>query len=315
MLKALSNIYFIFILVILSSCSDIIEQSIEDKTISIIYPSNDSKLKYYEQNFWWSEVEFATHYKLEVVKGSFNVVDKFILDSTIKSTQFNCVLEPGKYQLRVRAENGSSHTPFTTHTFEIDTTTITIQKVILLSPVSNLNTNSSQIFFSWYELYGANEYRLQIDTTGFINENNLIYNELLTSPSSSIILNNEKQYQWRVRAESEGEYSKWSDVAYFTVDKQKPNTPQLVLPLNNSQVNSPIFLEWTDIVDADEYELYLYKQDSTSLYDNTYPKKITNSFYTINANLNNGKIYWRVRAYDKAGNKSDYSSYRSFTVK
>ncbi len=317
MLKPLNKgllLLFSIIILYFTSCSDVIEKSIKDQNVSIIYPSNNSMLTDYAQTFWWTEVDNALHYRLELVKGRFDSVQKFILDSTLTKTSFSCVLEPGNYQLRIKAENGSTSTPYTTHSFKIDTSSINIQKIILLSPTTNSYKNTSQILFTWNPMFGAGSYRLQIDTAGFIDETNLVFDESVVSTSTVVNLNSDHLYQWRVRAESENKTSKWSDNSLLTIDKESPDAPLIISPVNNMKLNLPVTLTWNEQDDVNKYELYVYKSDSISLYDASFPLIVYNN-YLLSLGQLNEKIIWRLRSIDKAGNKSSFSNYGSYTIK
>jgi hypothetical protein len=62
------------------------------------------------------------------------------------------------------------------------------------------------------------------------------------------------------------------------------------------------------------YKLYVYKSDSTTLYNNTYPMLLNTGGYSFNAGTTGDRIYWKVTAVDAAGNESRPGELRSFVL-
>lgn len=296
------------------SCKEFIEPSIEHKNMVLLAPSNNLETNNYQLTFWWETQEDALSYRLQVVSTDFGNIQKLMLDTLVKTDKFTYTLDPGKYQWRVRAENGSSQTRYATQSFTIHPSSLTNQVVQLISPVNNLFTTSADIQMEWLGLFGTTQYRLQVDNQNFINENTLVLNTTTNNLSFLKTLVAEGNYQFRVRAENGTENSKWSVVRNFSYDATPPAQVSLTTPLNNKTVTKPVQLSWSSITDAEKYELVIYKSDLTTLYSTSYPMLLNTNTYSFNAGDSNETIAWKVRAIDRAGNKGTFSTLYSFTI-
>ena len=178
----LSRLPFLFLMLItvsnlLSSCDDIIEPSISKKLVTLEAPVNQYQSTSYTINFWWDAVDNALTYHLQVVTPTFASPGSLVLDTIVTSNKFSFTLSPGNYQWRVTAENGSSQTAFAgPRNFTIDASSIKQQSVLLNSPTNQYLTNQSPVVFQWGSMYGATQYRFEIDTNNFVNESAVVSN-------------------------------------------------------------------------------------------------------------------------------------------
>ncbi len=296
------------------SCSEFIEPSLSGQNIRLLAPANNLETNKYQLTFWWETQQDALGYRFQVVTTAFDHIEKLIVDTLVKTDKFTYTLDPGKYQWRVRAENGSSQTPYTTQGFTIYPSSLTDQAVQLTSPTNNLYSSTADIQLEWLSLFGATQYRLQVDHNNFINESNLDLNITTSNLSFLKTVTNEGSFQFRVRAENATENSKWSLVRNFYYDATPPAQVILTTPLNNQTVAKPVQLNWNAIADADKYELVIYKSDLTTFFNTSYPMLLSKNSYTFNAGDSGEVLGWKVRAIDKAGNKGSYSSIFSFTI-
>ena len=110
----------------------------------------------------------------------------------------------------------------------------------------------------------------------------------------------------------------------FTLDTVAPDIPALVQPRNATYVSDNIpFLEWSTPTDAStvHYQLQVASDSGFSSLV-LYKKFLVASRYTLTAGdalyhseaLLDAKYYWRVKAIDNAGNESDWTASRTFTV-
>lgn len=305
----------LFTIGLLCSCSEFIERSIENKKVILNAPADSAQSNKYLQSFWWEQVDDALFYRLQIAIPSFDRPVELILDSLVKSNKFSMTVEPGSYQWRVRAENGSSQTAYATHTFTIFESTIATQKVQLKLPGTSLVTNQGDLSFSWFGLFGAAQYRLQVDSlsNNFVDESKMVTNMLTPNLESTIRLSRDQVYQWRVRAESDSAQSKWSSVSTFTLDTKAPPKPSLNAPANNETVSSPVNLSWNASTGAKKYRLYIYKSNSAS-FGTTFPLTLTATSYVLTTGDYAGALSWKLVAIDEAGNESAESDIRVFTV-
>lgn len=311
--KRIKSICFI-VLFAFSACSDVIEDDLGKKSLIVLAPANNAINPSYVQTFWWEYVEDASSYQLQIVKPSFDSVLSLIVDTSITLNKFNISLLPGNYQWRIRARNGSSETAFITRNLTVVESSLIGQTLLTSDPITGLESNSLSHTFLWQQLYGATRYRIQIDTLSFSDEVDLVYNNTLSNTSVNYSFMKEGNYQWRVRAENDTSNSLWSALNTLTIDRTAPSVVLLNNPVNNAMVVKPVLLSWGNVVGTDHYMIYVYKSDSTSLYNANYPIKVTSTSSSFDLGTSNEKIYWQVQAIDKAGNEGQKSEGRSFTI-
>ncbi len=309
---------FLFLLAgmgLLSSCGDIIEPSISKSIVLTEAPSNQYLSTSYTINFWWEEVGNALSYHLQVVTPNFNAPGSLVLDTIVKKNTFAFTLSPGSYQWRVMAENGSSQTAYSTpKSFTVAATSIKQQSVQLASPVNNFITNQSAIIFQWGSLYGATQYRFEIDTNNFVNESTVISNQVIPGQQINFTFPKDQVYQWRIRAENDTAQAQWSTVSVVTYDHTPPLPVNLISPTNGQTIGLPVPLQWSASISAVKYKVYVFKSDSTSLYNQSFPLQVSTTNYSFNLGNSGDKVYWQVTALDAAGNESLVSQLRSFVL-
>jgi hypothetical protein len=313
--KYFSWIIIFFISISLSSCGDLIEPSIKNSKVNLEAPANNYQSTQYAVNFWWDEVSDALKYRLQIVTSRFDSVGSLVIDTLVKKNTFTLTLNPGKYQWRIRAENGSSQTDYTTpRSFTVLQSSIKPQSVQLYSPASNILTNQNSLTFQWASIYGATKYRLEIDTNSFVNESKALYNQVFPAQQFTYILPKDQVYQWRVRAENDTAQSQWSAVNIINYNHTPPAVVNLSAPTSNQTLALPISLQWNTAPKAVKYKVYVLKSDSTTLYNSTFPVTVSSPVYSFNLGTSGDKLYWKVTAIDAYGNESQPSIMRNFTL-
>jgi hypothetical protein len=312
-------VYHLLILIagisLFSSCSDIIEPSISKSNVQTEAPSNQYLSTSYTINFWWDGVNNALSYHLQVVTPNFASPGSLLLDTIVKKNTFSFTLSPGNYQWRVMAENGSSQTPFSTPViFSVAATSIKQQSVQLNAPANNLITNQSAIIFQWGSLYGATQYRFELDTNNFANESAVVSNTVIPGQQMNFAFPKDQVYQWRIRAENDTAQSLWSAINLVTYDHTPPAKVTLVSPGKGQSVSLPVNFQWNASVSAVKYKVYVFKSDSTSLYNQNFPVQVSTTNYSFNLGASGDKVYWKITALDAAGNESLASELRSFVL-
>jgi len=189
---------------------------------------------------------------------------------------------------------------------------------VLVSPntASLLNANQGQVALTWNAVtYGAPlTYEVQVDNqTTFTS---LEWPPLGTPNTSATSVTTsdlpEGTYNWRVRAVNTfSGVGAWSLVRTFTVDKTAPLPPALSAPADNATVTTltPAF-SWSAVTTATRYEIQL---DTLNPPQRTY-LVTTTKFTPPSALLANRSYFWRVRAFDAAGNPSDWSVQRQVNL-
>lgn len=297
------------------SCGDLIEPSVSKSNVILEAPADQYQSTSYTVNFWWDKVDNALSYHLQIVTPSFANPGNLVLDTVIKNNTFSCNLNPGNYQWRVMAENGSTQTPFAgPRNLAVAASSIKQQAVQLISPANNFLTNQSIVSFQWSSLYGATKYQVEIDTNNFINENALVYNQSIPGQQISFTFPKDQTYQWRVKAENDTAQAQWSAIYQVTYDHTPPAQVTLLAPTDVTTVSLPVNLQWSAVASAVKYKLYVYKSDGTTLYSSSFPMAFTATSYSFNQGSSGNKFYWTVTAIDAAGNESQAATQRSFTL-
>ncbi|MDB5002068.1 MAG: hypothetical protein JWQ34_293 [Mucilaginibacter sp.] len=312
--------YFLLILfaviTLMSSCKDIMEPSLNKRTVTLEAPRNQFQSSSYTVNFWWDEVEDALTYRLQVVTPNFTNIGSLVLDTMVKSNKFTFNLKPGNYEWHLLAQNGSSQTSYSfPRNFTILTTSISGQSVQLTSPANNFLTNQSAIILQWGNLYGATKYHLEIDTNSFVNENTLVYDQSIPGQQINFTFPKDQIYQWRIRAENDTAKSQWSSINAVTYDHTPPAQVVSTSPLNNQQISSPAAMQWNAAPSASRYKLYAFKGDSTTIYNSSFPVFVNTNSYSFSLGTIGERIYWKITAVDAAGNEGRASILKSFVLK
>jgi subtilisin-like proprotein convertase family protein len=187
---------------------------------------------------------------------------------------------------------------------------------IQATPGSALLTNNNMPSFIWNPVLNATAYQIEID-----NNSNFSSPEVVRSVgSTSIDLASlgislgDGLYHWRVRARNGNRFGPFSSVRTLTIDVTSPEAPALNTPLNNALLSVPRpSLSWRPSVGATRYHLQVdNNSDFSSPEISQHP--ITSTSFTPAFPLMQGVYYWRVRAYDAAGNVGPYSLARTVNL-
>lgn len=289
----------------LSSCDDIIEPSIAKSQVVLEAPANQYTSTSYTINFWWDQVDHALSYHLQVVTPSFASPGSLVLDTIVSSYKFSTNLNPGTYQWRVMAENGSSQTAYAApKTFVVAASSIVGQTVQLNSPANNYLTNQSSILFQWGSLYGATKYQIEVDTNNFVNESAVLVNQTMPGQQFSYTFPKDQIYEWRVKAQNDTAQAQWSPVYQVTYDNTPPAQVTLVAPASGVTEPLPVTLQWNAVTRAAKYKLYVLQSDGITNYNSSFPMSLTSTSYSFNLGSSGNKIYWTVTTVDALGNES-----------
>jgi hypothetical protein len=303
----------IFVLGMLAGCKDFIEPSLENRNVVLVAPSEGAESNKYMVGFWWEPVQDALYYRVQIATPDFSSAVSLVQDTLIEArTRFEMTLEPGSYQWRIRAENGSSSTRYESAKFIIHESSLSDQKLPVVAPAANYLSNLPVVTMQWDKLFGASGYLLQIDTGNFVNEGALVYNQQLSGNEFRFTFPKEGSFSWRVRAQNETGNSKWSDIRTMAYDKMPPGVPSPISPAKGLEVSSPVKITWTSVLEAKKYKLFLYKSDGTTAYSAGFPITVNSNSYSFNTGLQGEQIYWSVLAIDEAGNEGAASALTSF---
>jgi hypothetical protein len=308
----------------IDSCSKVFETNISKSTITILAPADTATLTSSNVTFWWNTVDGALKYNIQIVKPSFNNIQTLLIDSNITTNKFTYTFNPGSYQWRIRALNGSTNTAFFTRSFKIDSSlNLTTSTVQLTSPANGFTTANFTVSLQWLALPAATTYNLEVQPTNSV----AVTKSGITTPSYTYVFPAYGTYQWRVSAEnsnSNSQYSNWNtiNISMPAPTSQSPHD-------RDSSSNAPIVLTWSrgsialngEVAPAGD-SIYVYADTTeTALAQVTgsqpNPAFVTTKSYTFTPFNPPSKHWysWKVKTIDSVSNQSSFTPIRRFRLK
>jgi hypothetical protein len=311
-----TSLLILVVVLIISSCEDLVEKDITDSELILVAPGDNLRTPYSTQTFWWEEFEGARAYTLQVVSPSFESIELIFADTTITKNKFTLNLLPGKFEWRVKAQNGYYSGKYSTRTLQIDSTLdMKGQKVSLISPAEDSYLNSRSILLTWQKLYNADTYNIEVHKINWTGDLAFYF---MAIKYDSITINSlfEGDYVWGIKALNRNSSTDFT-TRKITIDRTVPGLPTLIEPKDKANLlNLPANLTWNRIPDtgAPVKDSVLISTDS--LFN---PNKIIVSKLLADSKLDNavqdtGTYYWKVKSVDAAGNQSQFSVKRRFKV-
>lgn len=304
----------------LSGCDDFIAEDISEAQIVLSAPVNGASATQNEVTFWWEPLEVNTSYRLQVVTPSFAEAASLILDTLVTTHQVRNALDPGTYAWRVRAENGTYRSVFSatnafTVTADEQPTTEEEQaptgSIQLETPDDNYFTNQRTVTFAWIGSRRFTNYQLRL--RGDVEQDL----SLTQTSTAHTFAETDATVSWQIVGSCEGCTDVLSATRTLTLDFTKPEKPVLEGPEDQAVMSgTTVELSWRrDSEDVAYDQLYLYDQNEVLLpgYPAPYTGSAIPSFITL-SDPEPGNYLWRVSSVDRAGNISDFSPFRSFTV-
>ena len=247
-------------------------------------------------------------------------------------------LAEGKYFWRVMAFDlaGNQGQFSTTDSFGVDETDPSM--VYLVSPLTNAYLSDSNINLTWHSAFdslsGVNHYLVQYALNSSFTQGLV---ETTSIDTTLVVILSDTTYYWRVKAvDFAGNGGIFSTVWQFEVDTDIPAAPVLIAPENGVYLSDTIItLEWGEVIDGRTYRLDNLKENKIK---EDVPPKTRSSpiWYVLQVDtvgdftapiiidtLNMTSIvmilpewvyYWRVKAFDLAGNQGPYANSHSFGV-
>lgn len=288
-----------------------INEDISNDTVVLIAPSNGSVLAKDTINFSWESLDFAEEYRFQIATPNFDNPTQLISDEVLAETNISKVLDDGVYEWRVKAQNSSSETGYSTYSFTVETQ-IDFQnrEVILISPPDNFISNQTNVNLQWLPVSDAISYRIQVIDPS----DSSIVTEFTTEETDITVSFPEGMYSWRVRAERNNETTDYFS-RLITIDSEVPNVPILETPADGDELlSTDVTFTWSrkameGTVEKDSLYVYL----DMDLTNKAFGEEVSNETYTTTLS-NNQTYYWFMKAFDEAGNESDDSAIFSFSI-
>ncbi|WP_457617873.1 hypothetical protein [Lutibacter sp.] len=234
-----------------------------------------------------------------------------IFKDNVTTSEIQLVLEPNTYYWFVKSydQAGNKSESSTVNSFMI-LEGIENNTVELIVPEDALITNNSTHLFQWNPIENADEYSIQVLQND--GTNTVIFDITTTQTEKEITLQ-DGAYLWQVKAMNEYSETAFSERTIL-IDTQTPNTPELIAPVNeHTQLEKIIHFEYSRILNEGSTEI-----DSLFVYADENLTGLTLKAEVINNNhyqeFEVSTYYWYVKSYDKAGNESNQSEVRLFTI-
>lgn len=117
---------FLLVFLLLSGCEDIFEQDIENASIEVIAPKNNTRTEVGTVTFLWRPLDGARSYRLTIVSPTFAGASRLIADTTLladsahRADRFTLTLAAGASEWSLRAANGVYQTQETVYRLTVD---------------------------------------------------------------------------------------------------------------------------------------------------------------------------------------------------
>ena len=268
-------------------------------------------------NVSWNSVSGADGYEVYIDIPSYGYLR--IGNVTTNSAILMGFPTNGKYAVKIRAYKGTNgedgYGEFSSSkTFNIDNEELDDDKKVELDQVENLtyDLDKDKVYLNWSNVTDADEYIVYISINGGS------YSEIGRVTGSEATINALKEnttYKVKIAAYNKHDdvYGEESKIITFTTDREFEEKIELdkVRNLTVDVDGNKVYLDWSNVADADEYEVYLSKNSGAYSLIGT----VTNSNATISELDYDTSYKVKVRAYnekyDEYGTYSDIKSFKT----
>lgn len=268
-------------------------------------------------NVSWNSVSGADGYEVYIDIPSYGYLK--IGNVTTNSAILMGFPTNGKYAVKIRAYKGTNgedgYGEFSSSkTFNIDNEDLDDDKKVELDQVENLtyDLDKDKVYLNWSNVTDADEYIVYISINGGS------YSEIGRVTGSEAIINDLREnttYKVKIAAYNKHDdvYGEESKIITFKTDKEFEEKIELdkVRNLTVDVDGNKVYLDWSNVTDADEYEVYLSKNSGAYSLVGT----VTNSNATISQLDYDTSYKVKVRAYnekyDEYGTYSDIKSFKT----
>lgn len=310
-----NNLLLLLMLIIFafSSCEDVFETDIENKTIRLLSPADSMTSTTNLVYFSWETLDGVDKYNFQIVSNTFANPILYICDSNVTTNFISYVLPPGSYQWRVKGINFGYSTNYSYRSFKISLSN-DISGVIpqLYFPVFADTTKITSFCFKWNLIPYAVDYRFEL-WQGKIGNGTKICSLILDTNTFQYTLSSEGNYEWQVRGQNNSSNTPFS-ISSIYCDTTRPANPVLSNPQNNSIIaDSNIVFQWTrtNCPGSVEYDSLLLYSDSLMNFKIGAYKVLNKSYSTL---FHNGNYWWIIKPYDRAGNIGNSSGLSKFSI-
>jgi len=310
----MKNKYIVILILLLFqfSCTEIIDPDMSGRQVVLLAPGDSLSACNGRQLFWWSAVDFAESYNLQIVSPDFQYVERLILDTIVEAHKIEFLLSPGNYQWRVASLNNNNSTEYATRTLTIENMDgLSSVALFHIEPSDTAYTNTKGQHFFWEADKRIKQYNFNLYYLG----QRVVSKELSENTTEEQLIWGDGVYKWSVQGISCDSSSSisWSS---FYLDTKSPEAPILLNPENFFETtDSVVLFKWARGTEETKMKLSdsLFVYADSTLKEILISKKSDTTSYqdTLHANR---EYYWRVRTIDEAGNLSNYSKVWRFRI-
>ncbi len=296
---------------------------VASSAFSLISP--DSNITDNTPTFIWHKSNdlFFRYYRL-YINGSLKTT---LIDTTYTD---GAAFNDGEYAWFVEASDSAGNTTNSTQTdtFGIDMTKP--DAPVLVNPLNNSCSNVNT--FIWNRatdnFSGVKNYEIWYDDDSLFGSPSV---QMPADTTCTAILS-EQIYFWRVRAiDNCDNIGNWSTRWSFEYDSTIPAVPILANPIGDAEIgDSTVFFDWSAVaktktttfadensddrtINATQINYIIQIDTSTAFISPYYTDGILEDSITLKITAG-GKYYWRVKAYDEAGNQGSWTNADSFRL-
>ncbi len=192
------------------------DSTLTNQVLALVSPIDNAKTNDATITFLWQNLSLATHYRIQISDEGFNNSTLIDVEDTTSNDFYTATLSEGTYFWRVRAENSSSESDYTTYAVTIDLTPPS-------APILNSYYNNDTISVSNLPI----NLTWSADITDAFQDSIYIYNDVnlsnLILKSAAINTYNFSattlgNYYWRVRSIDEvGNIGNYSNTGKFYI--------------------------------------------------------------------------------------------------
>ena len=261
----------------------------------------------------WSNVTDADEYivYISINGGSYSEIGRV----TGSEATINALKENTTYKVKIAAYNKHDDVYGEESKIITFTTDREFEEKIELDKVRNLtvDVDGNKVYLDWSNVADADEYEV------YLSKNSGAYSLIGTVTNSNATISEldyDTSYKVKVRAYNEkyDEYGTYSDIKSFKTEEDEDEDKIEIGKVRNLSVDvdgNKVYLDWSNVADADEYEVYLSKNSGAYKLVGT----VANSNATISQLDYNTSYKVKVRAYneryDEYGTYSDIESFKT----
>ena len=285
----------------------------------LLSPGNQSTGIVIEPLLRWNAVTNATSYTVQYARNS-TMTEGLVTRENLTATQvqISALLANTTYAWRVRAQNGTLVSPWSTiWIFTTKTATSSLAAPVLLSPANqSTGVGLDSALLYWNFVNGATSYTIQYARNSAMTEGLVTLENITSSPFRLTALLANTTYAWRVRAQNGTTISPWSTIWIFTTKAATVTlaAPVLLSPaLQSTGVVLEPLLKWNPVTNATSYTVQ-YARNTAFTEGLVTRENLSATQVQVSALLANTTYVWRVRA-QNGTSVSAWSTVWYFTTK